>query len=797
MKLRISVTGCVHKLALAVCAAVCSGSALAEVVAWYRFSELDPGVDATTSTVIKNYAAPGTLEGTVNTFSDTTIGGSGGVMPVGTTSFGTKLQIWDPLTGEYHENNRAMHFGARTALNGATSAPGSCYTIPSGSAGAFDSLTNITVEAIFRLNADTPDGFTACIVDKCGPDGYKNRWSLMISGNGELWSRFRDCDIDGSNPFSAAQQLVGGYVSRGVWHHAAFTFDANGVATLYLDYASVATYSYSGRRLETVASMFAIGCNPKVSNRTFPGEIDEVRISDCALDPSQFLRVKPIVEGMDPDTVFYHPLDFDAGPMPIMAMDINAATNAGALSAKFDYLDFTNSVPQGSTDIPGSTGQLRQNVLAPANANGGSMYSVTNVPNKATSIRVSDPTRSIYTGSFTAEMFFKGDTSKINPNGGVLTLMWGQLKVLVSAAGGTRARAYDTQQNYTAATSEISLDSMRLMDGKWHHVAVVYDYAPSNFTYYVDYVPVGSKTTRIYEGSDGSTEFYFGRQVDTDSQHFIGWQDSPRIVRRALKPHEFLTSTMREVATPASTLAHVDFDTDFSVKPFTQMEKDGTAAALSGGSDAQITESKKFSKIWLDGLSKSVAKPDVGCVRMDGSQVQFPYNSLLERPEFTIEFFAKIETSGTDPHFVRLNRSPSIWNTSSTWALGFNRDTRHLSAHAYMRRFDGTFNDVSPDFSGVSGKTVPTDGRWHHYALTSQLVDGTNTMLTAYIDYEPVGDPITVEGVFYYPPMGTALAIGAGDSITGYIDEFRFSDGVLPVSSFMRTEPYGLIITLR
>ena len=782
-----------RKFAFAVCAAVCSGSAFAEVVAWYRFGELDPGVEATTSTVIENYANPGTIEGTVNTYSSAI--GSGGVMPVGSTAFGSKLQIYDPLTGQYHVDNRAMHFGTRTALNGATSASGSCYTIPSGSAGALDNLTNITIEVIFRLNPDVPNGFTACLVDKYGASAYNNRWGLTINQNG-LWQRFRQCNQDGTGG-STVQDFSGGkgQVTRGVWHHAAFTFDANGVAKLWLDYTTVKSVTNTGKRLETGTSKFTIGCDPGVADRTFPGEIDEVRISDCALDPSQFLRVKPVVEGMDPDTVFYHPLDFDEGAMPIMDMDINAATNAGALSAKFVYLDFTNSVPQGSTDIPGSTGQLRQNVLAPANANGGSMYSVTNVPNKATSICVSDPTRSIYTGSFTAEMFFKGDTNKIDPNGSGLTIMWGQLKVFVSPAGGTRARAYNKKAGYDAAISEISLDSMRLMDGKWHHVAVVYDYAPSNFTYYVDYVPVGSKTTRIYEKSDGSTVFYFGRQVDTDSQHFIGWQDSPRIVKRALKPHEFLTT--HEVPSPAATLAHVGFDTDFSVKPFTQVEKAGTAAALSGGSVAQITETKKFSTIWLDGLSKSVAKSDVGCVRMDGSQVRFPYNSLLERSEFTIEFFAKIETSGYAPHFVRLNRSPSIWSTSSTWALGFNRDTRHLSAHAYMERFDGTFNDASPDFSGESGKTVPTDGRWHHYALTSRLVDGTNTMLTAYIDYKPVGDPITVEGVFYYPESGTALAIGAGAAITGYIDEFRFSDGVLPTSAFMRTEPYGFTITFR
>ncbi len=795
MKLTISVMGCARKLALAVCAAVCSGSALAEVVAWYRFSELDPGDEATTSTVIENFAAPGTLEGTVNKFSGTTIGGSDGVMPVGTTSFGSKLQILDPLTGKYHENNRAMHFGARTALNGATSAPGSCYTIPSGSAGAFDGLTNITVEAIFRFNADTPDGFTAAIVDKCGPDGYKNRWSLMINSSGKLWSRFRHCDIDGSNPISAAQEIYGGYVSRGVWHHAAFTFNANGVATLYLDHEPVATGTYAGKRLETVASRFAIGCNPQVSNRTFPGEIDEVRISDCALDPSQFLRVKPVVEGMDPDTVFYHPLDFDEGAMPIMAMDINAATNAGALSAKFDYLDSANSVPQGSTDIPGTEGQLRQNVFAPSNTNYGSMYSVTNTPNEATSICVSDPTRSIYTGSFTAEMFFKGDTSKINPNGGALTLMYGQLKVLISANGTeTRLRAYDQAAGYTPATSEISKSSLNLFDGKWHHVAVVYDYVPSNVTYYVDYAQVGRKTTRIYESSNGSKVFYFGRQSDpnaADNQHFPGWQDSPRIVRRALKPHEFLTTHA-----VSKTLAHMSFDADYSVEPYTEIEPAGTADALTGGNVAQI-EAMDGRTVWLDGEGKTESKTDAGCVRMDGSRVRFQPNALLERAEFTVEFFAKLQSSGANPNFLRLNRSTSQWNTSSTWSLTFREGNRHLVAHAYMQRFDGSFNDQSPDFSGTSGKTVPSDGHWHHYALTSQLVDGTNTMLTAYIDYKRVGEPITLEGVFYYPESGTCLAVGAGDSLKGWIDELRFSDGVLPVSSFMRFQPRGFTITFR
>ena len=236
------------------------------------------------------------------------------------------------------------------------------------------------------------------------------------------------------------------------------------------------------------------------------------------------------------------------------------------------------------------------------------------------------------------------------------------------------------------------------------------------------------------------------------------------------------------------------------MKPFPLLAPAGTGAPLPGtsGENARIDSKKKMQRIWLDGIAKTDVKNDLGSVRMDSSQVQFPNNSLLERPEFTIELFACLQSapSGT-PQFYRLNRAPRSWNHNSSWALQFDASSRRLTAHIYMKRFDGTFNDMTPDFSGASGKKVPIDGRWHHYALTSKLVDGTNTMLTAYIDYEPVGNPVTVEGVFYYPPAGTCLSVGAASPITGWLNEFRFSDGVLPVTSFMQAEPGGCTIVFR
>jgi hypothetical protein len=39
--------------------------------------------------------------------------------------------------------------------------------------------------------------------------------------------------------------------------------------------------------------------------------------------------------------------------------------------------------------------------------------------------------------------------------------------------------------------------------------------------------------------------------------------------------------------------------------------------------------------------------------------------------------------------------------------------------------------------------------------------------------------------------------MGGESAFTGWLDEFRFSAGVLPVASFMRAEPQGCTIIVR
>jgi hypothetical protein len=91
-------------------------------------------------------------------------------------------------------------------------------------------------------------------------------------------------------------------VLNGKWHHVAFTFKpaptdpAKMVAACYVDHAQVATQTCDGQlRLENNGYFdlrFAGQHGSGYGKKNYGGLIDELRISDVALKPSQFLRAE-------------------------------------------------------------------------------------------------------------------------------------------------------------------------------------------------------------------------------------------------------------------------------------------------------------------------------------------------------------------------------------------------------------------------------------------------------------------------------------------------------------------------
>jgi hypothetical protein len=156
-------------------------------------------------------------------------------------------------------------------------------------------------------------------------------------------------------------------------------------------------------------------------------------------------------------------------------------------------------------------------------------------------------------------------------------------KIMINQADGKlKTRLIPHVGNYSDYDSAGRVD-----DSNWHHYALVYDKAQGAFSIYLDYARVSSTTLAPATGT--SREFLFGGETAT-SQTFAGNLDDFRLTKRALRPHEFLTSRA-VVSAGAALLAH--FDGDYSTSQDAVLAPSGSGAAISGASSAS---SESFSR---------------------------------------------------------------------------------------------------------------------------------------------------------------------------------------------------------
>jgi len=151
-------------------------------------------------------------------------------------------------------------------------------------------LGQFTIEGFINVRTDRQ---SVCLVRKYGGDG---RYYVDIKGNGTV--RFA-INSDANFILSPA-----GTIQVGQWHHVAATFneaDAAAPMKLYVDYELVASGGLGSRVADSTRGL-GIGCivrdnlnPPQNTGQFFDGLIDEVRISDIALDPDDFLTSNPVV----------------------------------------------------------------------------------------------------------------------------------------------------------------------------------------------------------------------------------------------------------------------------------------------------------------------------------------------------------------------------------------------------------------------------------------------------------------------------------------------------------------------
>ena len=483
----------------------------AGTIAWWPFEgTIDESADELT-----NSAAPGTLTGVANTYS-------GGTLP----SFADDIpgsNVWDGVGGPmYNADNRtSLLFTGNGTSGGLVSVTDDPVTFhPS----------NVTVEAFVKVRTVIE---YAAIARKIRSGGAS--WTLYLTANGELGLRIDTATV--VNAISTATSNTG--LSDGNWHHVAFTYNSvNSNALLYVDYKQKVSLTLTTPPLDYDNSNLLIGHN--TANGTFDGWIDEVRISDVALQADQFLLVEPI----DPSATLGY-WDFESAVTDVEANTITSRVNTAYMTGLASKSG-TGSIQPSYTHDRAAEGMYRitdgdSDILLHQNKSALHLDGIANTVGGKVSIpwplNIPAPT------NLTVEAFLKVDSPenyagifRKNRSGGPT---WA-LSVNVKAEGVFLMARFDTQPppatSGTGFNETLYASSGNLADGKWHHVALTYDGATLTAKIYCDYQQVAERTTSfplVYDSSD----FVVGT---SGSYYFDGNIDEIRLTGRILSTNEFL-----------------------------------------------------------------------------------------------------------------------------------------------------------------------------------------------------------------------------------------------------------------
>ena len=443
-------------------------------------------------------------------------------------------------------------------------------------------------------------------------------------------------------------------------------------------------------------------------------------------------------------------------------------------------------MPCVTNDVPGDG--IRNGVFAPDRfANGGATHlPVTGVgAHHGVSFLLRDPNNLIAASNFTFEAFVKTDRQTTKPADSQYAdsfslFFSGYMKVLMNGANTQLLFRYN-------GTNMTDRYVGRIDDGRWHHVAYVYDAAAETMTGYVDYKQV---TTAVVGSGGHADEIRISGQ-DSSYQTLPGCVDEVRITRRALSPAEFLTT---HDCVTGPTLAHADFEDGLDLSPDTGLIGAGVASARTGGS-VPVLDHAVPGRIAMDGAAMQDIRDNRKSLRVEGGKIAWTELALLDQPSFTVEFFAKINSLDNSANLIRLTDSESA-NGNPIWALYEYDVTGGMDLR--LATYDGASLNhgfIWPNASGL------TDGSWHHWALTFDGSSGTQTEVKLYRDYAQVGSTITTAYLLAYPSGNHTLSIGGTGSspahIRGNFDELRVSAGVLPVSAFLRAQPNGTMLIVR
>lgn len=542
-------------------------AATADTVVWYDFDGLgEAGTSVSHGTTIQNKASPGTLDATVigihNGHSAKTENTEH--MPASAVGYPVGQRICNPVSGTMATSaDGAIKFTSPAFSGDYLSNDGGALQVSETSSEL--SSEAFTLELTIRLDPD--EGFV-----KSSGQTFVCK-TITASDNALAWElgwvNTQVCltwyDSDGTAKYS----VWAGDLADGKWHHLAFVVPSgNSTYPLrwYLDYTdkSVTTFApRNGTGPLTIGARFS-GATGIFSNPSRGVSIGELRYSNAALTTSQFLKTRNVPTG---PTISH--VKFDDGTP-------NAAAEYGTLcNGAFWASNSGSSVkPTYSSDVPGVRVLDGEDgtVLSKHNDKsisfpGNSHYPAcalwgrnvnTGVPaNLFETYSVPMTADGVARMSGTIEFWMKptpGQQVAWSSQPALLSNyrndkshnIWQFIFVNSSGESADPVTKFNFYVNMcTNNTGDVVWKGLTVcssddvLDGKWHHVAAVFQPSGTN-PGKTDVVTYVDHTERGKTSFDGVIDYRLGAYTLQMGMRYEGLIDEFRISDRALTPDQFL-----------------------------------------------------------------------------------------------------------------------------------------------------------------------------------------------------------------------------------------------------------------
>ena len=430
------------------------------------------------------------------------------------------------------------------------------------------SHTEFTVEFYGRFDDASGNPWTEPLVFRTA-----DRYVCVTFGQGDV-TRMRcgyyNVDAPKTDPISISQfnqQILN------TWVHMAFVYEQTDAEThsgnlkCYANRSLKGTIAYTNTPLGGVSHPLRLGTSMgsgRIANTAynFRGDICALRVKSVALNEAGFMSevAYPVPEG---EMLGFW--DFKDGAVGASATSVVnkgylSSIGNGTGSALTDSNNDAGKVPVFSDDIPGryifpSSGSKRrlvddpQSILFTTQAGGGTQSENYNSVGGGKIVFPSIGSAITDQKSYTIECFFKDeDWSDWQWQSGLFGFYANtedgtkaNVQVMVSSVKSGKT-AWDIKLD-SPVTATYNKDST-WTDGKWHHLAVVYDGSVSNVSLYVDY-HLGQTVacTNYYRAGEN---FALGTRADQRATYaFRGKVSCLRIMPKALGIDEFMTATDR------------------------------------------------------------------------------------------------------------------------------------------------------------------------------------------------------------------------------------------------------------